>query len=228
MSAILAIAVVTGWSGSAWADSFDFAAGSDNTALANNVTVAGVLAEGFSGNSLSTPTILWLRNLSDDHGLGVCSEGSSTCSAGGGDVNEISNGTNPEGIRLTRPSGSQWTSLWVSSLDSNGGAGLEKGILYWSNSSTFSTANSHFSFGYGDFGTSAEGNILALAAAAGFDPTAQYLWFVNDSSNGTNNDYLLWKGEISPAPVPEPATLALLGTGLAGFRIIARRRAQRA
>jgi hypothetical protein len=36
-----------------------------------------------------------------------------------------------------------------------------------------STSYSHFGFGYGDFGSSVEGNILTLAAAAGFDPTAR-------------------------------------------------------
>jgi hypothetical protein len=237
MLAVLALAMVIGSSGTAWAILVDFDTlngGAEGLlpGSATSATVAGVLAEGFQ--LPSTPKPLWLRNTTNDHGLGVCSEGSASCAqnVGGGDVNEVSSLTNPEGIRLTLPTGFKWTSLFVSSLDSGGTNSHEKGLLYWSSSSTFNTGNSHFGFGYGDFGTSVEGNILSLAAAANFDPTAKYLWFVDDSSNciGSpcigNNDYLVWKGDISA--VPEPTTAALVGTVLVGLMIIARRRTRRA
>jgi hypothetical protein len=234
MTALLAVAMAIAPSGSAWAVPFDFTTlngGAEGLlpGSATSATVAGVLAEGFQLPSTASP--LWLRNAANEHGLGVCSEGGSSCSAGG-DVNEISQLTNSEGIRLTLPTGFKWTSLWVSSLDSGGSNGHEKGLLYWANTSAFSAANPSFGFGYGNFGTLVEGDILTLAAAAGFDPTAKYLWFVDDPSNCSgspstcNNDYLLWKGDTAAAP--EPATLVLLGTGLIGFRIISRRRTRRA
>lgn len=230
--AVLAVVLVIGSSGSAWADAFDFTTlnGGVEGILASSVTVNGVLAEGFG--PLTTAAPLWLRNVPNDHGLGVCSE-TGLCTSGGGDVNEISQLTNQEGIRLTLPTGfTAWTSLFVSSLDSGGSNGAEQGLLYWSNTAAFSSLNPSFGFGYGDFGTSVEGDILTLAAAAGFDPAAKYLWFITDPANCSgspstcNNDYLLWKGDITP--VPEPTTMALAGMALVGLMIAVRRRTRRA
>ena len=89
-----------------------------------SATTGGVTATGYA-KSTTTPfpyvlADLWLRNNPGDTGLGVCSEGSSACASGGGDVNELSNEGQPELIELTLPSSSAWTSLWVSSLDSGG------------------------------------------------------------------------------------------------------------
>jgi hypothetical protein len=223
MRRLLVTLAVASLGGAANAALFDFATlGSNNTLLANSVTVGGVTAEGFS-NGASTPAPLWLRNEPNDHGLGVCSEGQSACASGAGDVNELSNQLNPEGLRLTLPTGQSWTSLWVSSLDDGGTNNNESGILKWSNDSTF--ASSYNSLG----GSGVVERELFPFLPGTFDPTAQYLLFTNDSSNGTNNDYLVWKGattatvDTDPRAVPEPASAALVAAALAGLAFARRR-----
>jgi len=175
----------------------DFGTGTNNTGLGQNVTINGIRADAFYNGYQTTNTQLWERNVTDDHGLGVSSNGEPNPATSGGDVNELSNQLNNEVIRLTKANATdKWTELWVSSLDSGGSGGAEKGTLYWSNSATpdLSTLTSKFTFKYGDFGPdTAEGNVLALNPA-GFDATAKYVFFVaGPNAGGTNNDYLVWK-----------------------------------
>ena len=202
--------------------SADFGAATNNTNLGQNVTINGIRADAFyvSGTSLvSTNTVLWERNVTDDHGLGVWSNGEPDPIAGGGDVNEISNQLNNEVIRLTKgAAGEQWTSLWVSSLDAGGSGGAETGTFYWSNSATpnLSTLTTKFTFRYGDFGpNTAEGNVLSLNPT-GFDANANYVFFVaGPNTAGTNNDYLLWQASTG-APTSTLVNTATV-TAPAGF-----------
>ena len=192
----------------------DFGAGANNTNLGQNETINGIRADAYyisSGIYKTTNTVLWGRNVPSDHGLGVWSNGEADPVASGGDVNEISNQLNNEVIRLTKPAGEQWSSLWVSSLDVGGSGNAELGTLYWSNSATpdLSTLTTKFVFKYGDFGLGEEeGNILALNPP-GFDASAKYVFFIaGPNAAGTNNDYLLWKAGTIPAQISNTATIA--------------------
>ena len=214
-----------------------------NAAQVDNTSFAGIAISGFT---YTTPTTyrqdqgyLWLRNNAGDHGLGYCSEGSNcgpTDTTGGGDYNEISNLNKQEILRLTLPTGKVWTDVQVSSLDDGGTNGDETGTFYWSNSATpnlqdNSTSLINFSHdGLGWNGSTVEGSIFSYLVAHGFDVHAKYLFFRSGeydgsglSTNGTNNDYLVWGVNVA-APIPEPETYAMLlaGLGLLGFA--ARRR----
>lgn len=219
----------------------DFSAipGGNNTSLGTSSSLGGIAITAYETNFTTTST-LWLRKEgTSDDGLGVCSskETCPTGGSGGGDVNELSNESQVEWIVLQRPTTEKWAELWVSSLDSGGTGGHETGTLYWSNT-LGDLSTGHFSFTFGDFGGAVDGNILGLLQASGFDPLAKYVMFRagtdgQGASVDYNNDYLVWGATLAACPdchtenVPEPVTLSLFGSGLAGAAILRRRKKAR-
>lgn len=208
--------------------------GTFNSGQYDSATVGGVTLDGFvySGGTtyVSNQGYLWMRNNTNDHGIGYCSTGEtcgSTTTTGSGDYNELSNEKNNEVIRLTRSNGTSWSNIFVSSLDSGGTASNETGTVYWSNTANadLSTLSTKATFSYSQIAPSVEGSIFGLLP--GFDVSAKYVYFRAGPANGTNNDYLVWGVNVNPisvSSVPEPETYAMIlaGLGLMGF--VARRR----
>ena len=203
-------------------------------ALAQSETIAPITATAwvYSGGAYSTnydnglanptPVTLWGRDQNNDHGLGVCSE--TNCATGGGDVNELDNSGAFEVIRLDA-GGLDWTDLWVSSLDGGGTNNNESGLVYFSDNAfaALDATTSSFAVDFNDLSPSVEGSIWSILQAAGLtaaDAQKQYVFFTADGSNGTNNDYLVWKATV----VPIPAAAWLFGSALLGVFGVARRR----
>lgn len=171
----------------------------------------GLLVDGFYNAGLGWfPANLFVRDETNDHGLGICNPDETCSFPGGGDINELDNNGAQELIRLTRPRGYDWVSVRVSSLDDNSGRSLERGQLFIDFDGLPTTLDAVLLEFEGGGPVEPTFLIPAFAAQAPFLFFRPFDW---DEGTNDNNDFLVYQAVLQPS-VPEPATIGLLGLGI--------------
>jgi hypothetical protein len=167
----------------------------------------GLIVSGYYYDGTAwVPANLFLRNIPNDHGLGVCNpveaaENGGNCPIGAGDINELDNAGNSELIVLTLPAGYEWTSVQISSLDASSGV-PERGILYADSDGVFNPPG-------GSVGDTVietfEGltdpveATFPIPAAFAASPYLVFEPFDFTAGGSTDNDYLVYKATIELA-----------------------------
>ena len=177
------------------------------TAMAGTYSGSSPAANNAAFNTTSGVHLVGNDRGSDEQGLGVCGTSSGSCSGSHltGENGEIDFG-GKEVVRLDITSlFSTFVNFQINADSATDGELL--GIF---------SSNSAISLGtkLTDI-TSAQNNV-------GITPTGNYLYFVSDSNNGGENA-LLHLLTVTPDPIPEPTSLALLGSAIFAFGLVRRR-----
>jgi len=188
-------------------ETYTASGGPNISAMAGTYSGASPAANNAAFNTASGVHLVGNNRGTDEQGVGACGTSSGNCTGSNltGEHGEIDYG-GKEAVRL------DITSLFLTfeNFQINADSATDGELL-----GIFSS-NSATSLGtkLADI-TSAQNNVSIT-------PTGNYLYFVSDSSSGGGNA-LLHLLTVTPDPVPEPTSLALLGTATFAFGLIRRR-----
>jgi hypothetical protein len=188
-------------------ETYTASGGPNISAMAGTYSGSSPAANNAAFNTASGVHLVGNNRGTDEQGVGACGTSSGNCTGRNltGEHGEIDYG-GKEAVRL------DITSLFLTfeNFQINADSATDGELL-----GIFSS-NSATSLGtkLADI-TSAQNNVSIT-------PTGNYLYFVSDSSSGGGNA-LLHLLTVTPDPVPEPTSLALLGTATFAFGLIRRR-----